>query len=111
MAADAACGWSHEDAGLETSGLHACGRGAKMVQYALIAAAALLAIGPIALTVGGTSRGGQVVGSRGRYVVYGLSLAASVALVAIALAALLGGTPSTARLPLALPWAAAHSPL
>jgi formate hydrogenlyase subunit 3/multisubunit Na+/H+ antiporter MnhD subunit len=72
-----------------------------MVQYALIAAAALLAIAPVALAVGRAPYG--------RVVVYGASLIASLALVVIALAALLGaGGPSTVRLPLGLPWIGAH---
>src|SRR5262245_3421950 len=72
-----------------------------MVQFALIAAAVLLAIAPLALAVGRAPYG--------RVVVYGASLIASLALVVIALAALLGiGAPSTVRLPLGLPWVGAH---
>jgi hydrogenase-4 component B len=73
-----------------------------MVQFALILAAVLIAIAPVALAVGHAGYG--------RGIVYGASLAASLALIGVALAALLGlaDGPTTARLPLGLPWIGAH---
>jgi formate hydrogenlyase subunit 3/multisubunit Na+/H+ antiporter MnhD subunit len=71
-----------------------------MLTLALIVVALLLAIVPIAIATGASARG--------RYVVYGLSLAASLALLTIAAAALLGQNVATLRLPLGLPWIGAH---
>src|SRR5215467_6066174 len=70
-----------------------------MVLAALTFAAALLAIVPVAVAAGSSSHA--------RFVVYGASLVASLALVLIALASLFAPT-STVALPLGLPWLGAH---
>jgi formate hydrogenlyase subunit 3/multisubunit Na+/H+ antiporter MnhD subunit len=70
-----------------------------MVLGALIFAAALLAIVPVAVAAGSASHG--------RFVIYGASLVASTALLLLALAALFA-PPSTVALPLGLPWLGAH---
>jgi formate hydrogenlyase subunit 3/multisubunit Na+/H+ antiporter MnhD subunit len=70
-----------------------------MVLAALIVAAAFLAIVPVAVA---TARS-----EHGRIIVYGASLAASLVLLLIALASLFA-PPSTATLPLGLPWLGAH---
>src|SRR5262249_45099647 len=76
------------------------GRGeALMLLAALIFAAALLAIVPVAVAAGSSSHA--------RFVVYGASLVASIALVLIALASLFAPT-STVALPLGLPWLGPH---
>jgi formate hydrogenlyase subunit 3/multisubunit Na+/H+ antiporter MnhD subunit len=71
-----------------------------MLTLALIVAGLLLAIVPVAIVTGASPRG--------RHIVYGLSLAASLALLTIAVAALLGQGVATLRLPLGLPWVGAH---
>jgi formate hydrogenlyase subunit 3/multisubunit Na+/H+ antiporter MnhD subunit len=73
-----------------------------MVLLALVCAAALIATAAVALTVGDAARG--------RVLVYGACLAVSSALLVIALLALLGVShvPSTATLPLGIPWLGAH---
>jgi hydrogenase-4 component B len=70
-----------------------------MVVAALILAAGLLAIVPVAIAVGRSPHA--------CFIVYGASLAASAALLVIALASLFA-SPSTAQLPLGLPWVGAH---
>ncbi len=70
-----------------------------MVVAALILAAGLLAIVPVAIAVGRSPHA--------CFIVYGASLAASAALFLIALASLFA-SPSTAQLPLGLPWVGAH---
>jgi hydrogenase-4 component B len=70
-----------------------------MVLAALTVVAALLAIVPVAAL---TARA-----EHGRIVVYGASLAASLTLLTVAVASLFA-PPSTATLPLGLPWLGAH---
>ena len=70
-----------------------------MVLAALTVAAALLAIVPVAIIVARAEHG--------RIVVYGASLAASLALLLIAVASLFA-PPSTTELPLGLPQIGAH---
>jgi formate hydrogenlyase subunit 3/multisubunit Na+/H+ antiporter MnhD subunit len=70
-----------------------------MVLAALTVAAALLAIVPVAIIVARSVHA--------RAIVYGASLAASIALLLVALASLFA-PPSTATLPLGLPWLGAH---
>ena len=70
-----------------------------MVLAALTAVAALLAIVPVAVVIARSEHG--------RVIVYGASLAASLALLLIAVASLFA-TPSTTTLPLGLPWLGAH---
>ena len=73
-----------------------------MVLPALVCAAVLLATAPLAVLVGGARRASELV--------YGICLLVSLALLLIALRALLlhGDIPSTAVLPLGLPWLGAH---
>jgi hydrogenase-4 component B len=73
-----------------------------MVLLALACAAVLIATAPVALMIADAARA--------RALVYGTSLAVSSALLLIALLALLGisGGPSTASLPLGIPWLGAH---
>ncbi|HEY7661806.1 MAG TPA: hydrogenase 4 subunit B [Xanthobacteraceae bacterium] len=73
-----------------------------MVLPALACVAALLATAGLAVVIGGRAYGGAVV--------YGICLAVSLALLALAIAALLGfaGPPSAVTLPLGLPWLGAH---
>ena len=71
-----------------------------MVYFALIFAGLLIAIVPVAIAAGKSARG--------RYIIYGVSLTASIALLLIALAALFGNSASAVRLPLGLPWVGAH---
>jgi formate hydrogenlyase subunit 3/multisubunit Na+/H+ antiporter MnhD subunit len=73
-----------------------------MVLPALACVAALLATAGLAVVIGGRAYGGGVV--------YGICLAVSLALLALAIAALLGfaGPPSAVTLPLGLPWLGAH---
>ena len=70
-----------------------------MVLAALTVAAALLAIVPVAIIVARAEHG--------RFIVYGASLTASLALLLIAVASLFA-PPSTTQLPLGLPWLGAH---
>ena len=70
-----------------------------MVLAALTACAALLAIVPVAII--------SARAAHGRIVVYGASLAASLALLLIGLASLFAPS-ATATLPLGLPWLGAH---
>ena len=70
-----------------------------MVVAALILTAGLLAIVPVAIAAGRSPYA--------RFIVYGASLAASVALLLIAIASIFA-LPSTAQLPLGLPWIGAH---
>jgi hydrogenase-4 component B len=73
-----------------------------ILQLALFCIAALLVTAAVAVTVARFPRGGEIV--------YGASLLATLALLVIALAALLGfaAAPSTITLPLGLPWVGAH---
>jgi len=73
-----------------------------MALLAIICLAVLIAMAPVAIAIGDFSRA--------RHVVYGVCLAASFALLVVALTALLGssGAPSVATLPLGLPWLGAH---
>ncbi|HEY6995603.1 MAG TPA: hydrogenase 4 subunit B [Xanthobacteraceae bacterium] len=73
-----------------------------MVLLALACAAVLIATAAAALAVGEAARA--------RVLVYGACLAVSSALLLIALLVLLGGSPvpSTATLPLGIPWLGAH---
>ena len=73
-----------------------------MVLLALACAAVLIATAPVALMIADAARA--------RALVYGTCLAVSSALLLIALLALLGisGGPSTASLPLGIPWLGAH---
>ncbi|MPZ55726.1 MAG: hydrogenase 4 subunit B [Rhizobiales bacterium] len=73
-----------------------------MVHLALIGAAVLIAIVPVAMLMR--------TSSHGRPIVYGISLIVSLALLAIALLTLLGSSEaaSVAVLPLGLPWLGAH---
>src|SRR5262245_43564123 len=72
-----------------------------MVVSALACAAVLLATAAIAVVMGNSTRA--------RPVVYGVCLIATLALLAIALAALISSpAPSVATLPLGLPWLGAH---
>src|SRR3954451_3429927 len=70
-----------------------------MVRLALACAAVLIATAPLALAIQDPTRARQAV--------YGICLIASSALLVIAVLALLGiaRTPSTAILPLGIPWA------
>jgi hydrogenase-4 component B len=70
-----------------------------MVLAALTVAAALLAIVPVAIIVARAEHG--------RFIVYGASLLASLALLVIAVASLFA-PPSTTQLPLGVPWVGAH---
>ena len=70
-----------------------------MVLAALTVAAALLAIVPVAIIVARAEHG--------RFIVYGASLLASLALLLIALASLFA-PPSTTQLPLGVPWVGAN---
>jgi hydrogenase-4 component B len=72
------------------------------VLSALACAAVLLATAPVAVALGNSARA--------RPVVYGLSLIATLALLAIALSALLGFSEasSVVTLPLGIPWLGAH---
>ena len=70
-----------------------------MVLAALTVAAALLALVPVAIIVARAEHG--------RFIVYGASLTASLALLLIAVASLFA-PPSTTQLPLGLPWLGAH---
>jgi formate hydrogenlyase subunit 3/multisubunit Na+/H+ antiporter MnhD subunit len=73
-----------------------------MVLLALACAAVLIATAPVALMIADAARA--------RALVYGTCLAVSSALLLIALLALLGisSGPSTATLPLGIPWLGAH---
>jgi formate hydrogenlyase subunit 3/multisubunit Na+/H+ antiporter MnhD subunit len=73
-----------------------------MVFPALACAAVLIATAPLAVMVRNAARA--------RYIVYGICLIASLALLAIALLALLGifDSPSAATLALGIPWLGAH---
>jgi hydrogenase-4 component B len=73
-----------------------------MVLLALACAAVLIATAPVALMIADAARA--------RALVYGTCLAVSSALLLIALVALLGISegPSTATLPLGIPWLGAH---
>jgi hydrogenase-4 component B len=73
-----------------------------MVVLAVACAAALIATAALAIVVGDTRRGSDLI--------YGACLVASLALLLIALLALLGpgSAPSTVTLPLGLPWVGAH---
>ncbi len=73
-----------------------------MVLLALASAGVLIATAVLAVAVGDAARG--------RNVVYGVCLVASLILLAIAVLALLGFSeaPSTATLPLGIPWLGAH---
>jgi hydrogenase-4 component B len=73
-----------------------------MVVYALYGVAALLALAPIAITLG--------VSPRGSSIVYGVSLIVTLGLGTIALLSLFGysNPSSTITLPLGLPWLGAH---
>jgi hydrogenase-4 component B len=70
-----------------------------MVLAALTVAAALLAIVPVAIIVARAEHG--------RFIVYGASLLASLALLVIAVASLFA-PPSTTQLPLGVRWVGAH---
>jgi hydrogenase-4 component B len=72
-----------------------------MVVYALLGVLALLAISPLGIALGASSRGTPVV--------YGASLIVSGALCIVTLVSLLGnGAVSTIALPFGLPWLGAH---
>ncbi len=71
-----------------------------MIGYALYGVAALLVLAPIAVILAGSPRAGGVV--------YGASLAVTLALGVISLSSLLGGASASAILPLGLPWLGAH---
>jgi len=71
-----------------------------MVLSALACAAVLLATAAIAVVMGNSTRA--------RPLVYGLCLIATLALLGVALAALIGASSSVATLPLGLPWLGAH---
>jgi formate hydrogenlyase subunit 3/multisubunit Na+/H+ antiporter MnhD subunit len=73
-----------------------------MVLLAIACVAVLLATAPIGIMVGESPRAG--------YVVYGICLIASLALLLIALLGLSvwSDAPSSATLPLGLPWLGAH---
>src|SRR6185312_16242287 len=71
-----------------------------MVIDSLYAVAALLVLAPAAIALSASPAG--------RPVVYGVSLALSLVLVAAAAVSLVGGQQSNAVLPLGLPWLGAH---
>jgi hydrogenase-4 component B len=71
-----------------------------MLHLALIFAGLLIAIVPVAIAACSSPCA--------RYLVYGLTLIISSALLVVAIVALLGGVSATARLPLGLPWVGAH---
>ena len=77
-----------------------------MVVYTLYGVAALVALAPIAITLGASPRVNGVATS----VIYGASLIVTLTLCVIALLSLFeySQTPSLATLPLGLPWLGAH---
>src|SRR5205085_4965455 len=72
------------------------------VVHALFAVLALIALAPVGIALGASSRGTKLV--------YGASLIVGLALCVIAVVALLGndGATSATTLPLGLPWLGAH---